>query len=58
MTEEEAWAVYGADDYGEYIADLSRGPRMTCDRCGASMPNYMAAYIGDDTVCPKCWGIP
>lgn len=55
MTEEEAWAVYGADDYGEYIAGLSSGPRMTCDRCGTSMPNYMAAYIGDDTVCPKCW---
>lgn len=33
----------------------SRIKMETCDRRGALMPNYMAAYIGDDTVCPKCW---
>ena len=30
MTEEEAWAVYGADDYGEYIAGFSSVPRVAC----------------------------
>lgn len=55
MTEEEKRSLYGIDDYWEYLAELSRGPRLVCDRCGASMPNYAAACIGNDTVCPKCW---